>query len=403
VFGRLRSLPLTFLGAVVLALAQNFSALELHGPGWSRVTLSLPGIFLFAALLLLPEAKLTVGRMVGRRSPATPGLTASLARAALFVGAVVMVARVAPGARVADITLALVYGVLLLSLVALTGLSGQISLCQYVFLALGAWAMGSLGGGSTFGGLVAAAAVCVPVGLLVALPAIRLQGLYLALVTFGFAVISQTLVFDDPHIFGRHNVAVGRPRLLGVDFAGDRAFLALCGAAFAVVAEGVLAIKRGPIGRRLAAMRDSQAACATLGLDVRRQKLLIFAVSAAIAGLAGALYGGQQTTAGGTIQFQPVNNIVLFLFAVVGGITTVSGALIGGALFALLPLLQSQHQQWAGLVFAAIAAAAIGLGRQPNGIAGMVYERFARVGRRPEVTAAPARAPADLEVTGAPA
>src|SRR3546814_7087728 len=80
-------------------------------------------------------------------------------------------------------------------------------------------------------------------------------------------------------------------------------------------------------------MRDSPAACATLGLDIRRTKLAVFALSSAIAGLAGALYGGLGFTAG-QLDFEPLYNVLLFLFAVVGGITTVTGALFGGLLFA---------------------------------------------------------------------
>jgi branched-chain amino acid transport system permease protein len=153
----------------------------------------------------------------------------------------------------------------------------------------------------------------------------------------------------------------------------------------------VLWLKRGPFGRRLAAMRDSQAACATLGLDVRRTKLFVFATSAFVAGLAGALFGGLNSTAG-SIQFDPINNIVLFLFAVVGGITTVTGALIGGALFALLPVVQSKQPDLAGLVFAGVAVGAISLGRQPNGLAGMLFEKLPVRGRRPsrsDATAVP--------------
>ena len=100
---------------------------------------------------------------------------------------------------------------------------------------------------------------------------------------------------------------------------------------------------------------------------------MVFALSAFIAGVAGALFGGLGASAG-TIQFEPINNIVLLLFAVVGGVTTVTGALIGGALFALLPLVQIGVPDQAGFVFAGIAVAAVALGRQPNGVAGLLYE-----------------------------
>src|SRR3546814_11984429 len=101
-------------------------------------------------------------------------------------------------------------------------------------------------------------------------------------------------------------------------------------------------------------MRDSPAACATLGLDIRRTKLAVLALSSAIAGLAGALYGGLGFTAG-QLDFEPLYNVLLFLFAVVGGINHVTGALFGGLLFAGLPPAQSKPPERAGPVFAGTA------------------------------------------------
>jgi branched-chain amino acid transport system permease protein len=150
-------------------------------------------------------------------------------------------------------------------------------------------------------------------------------------------------------------------------------FFVLCAIVFTLMAIGILALKRGPLGRRLAALRDSQAACATLGLDVRRTKLVVFSMSAFIAGISGALFGGLNAF-NSVVQFDRINNIVLLLFAVVGGITTVTGAFIGGSLFALLPYVQSEYPDQAGLVFAAVAVAVVALGRQPNGVAGMLFE-----------------------------
>ena len=235
--------------------------------------------------------------------------------------------------------------------------------------------MGNVAGGNSILGLAAAAAVAVPLGVLVALPALRLQGLYLALSTFAIAVASRELIFNNNRIFGISNQKVGRLEVLGIDFGGNRMFIVLCAGVFAVVGVGVLALRRSAFGRRLSAMRDSPAACATLGLDIRRTKLIVFCASSAIAGLAGGLFGGLNTTVG-TIDFESVNNVVLFLFAFVGGVTTISGALIGGVLFALLPLVQSESPSLAGLVFAGVAVAAVLLGKQPNGMAGLLYERL---------------------------
>ncbi len=400
VVGKLKSLPLTFAGAIALGLMKNHALVTLpQTDGWASFRLAIPGIFLFFALLLVPAAKLSVGRIVGRRAPAVPGLRASLVRGALFVGFVALLANLGPADRLADMTRAMIYALLLLSVVVLTGFSGQTSLCQYVFLAIGAWAMGKSFGGDSLAGMGLAGLAAVPLGVLVAIPALRLQGLYLALVTFGFAAVSRDLVLQNSRIYGKGNVAVGRLELLGLDFSGNKAFLILCTLVFVLAAVGILALKRGAFGRRLAAMRDSQAACVTLGLDVRRTKLAVFALSAFVAGVAGALFGGLGASAG-TIQFEPINNIVLLLFAVVGGVTTMTGAVIGGTLFALLPLIQSEQPSQAGLVFAGIAVAAVALGRQPNGLAGMLFEwlRGVRTADRGRLVSRDG-----VEVAGAPA
>jgi branched-chain amino acid transport system permease protein len=381
VVGKLKSLPLTFAGAIALGvLKQHASFLLPSTSTWQSVRIAIPGIFLFAALLLVPAAKLTVGRVVGAKAPRVPSLPSSVVSGAVFVAATFVLAQVAPGDRMLDITTAFVYAVLLLSLVLLTGYSGQVSLCQYVFVAIGAWAMGTYFGGNSLLGMVLAGVVAVPLGVIVALPALRLQGLYLALVTFAFASVADDALIKNEHFYGTSAVNVGRLRLFGIDFDDPKAFLVLCAIVFAVLSVALLAVKRGQFGRRLAALRDSQAACATLGLDVRRVKLAVFACSAFIAGVAGALFGGLKSPAD-QIQFNPINNIVLLLFAVVGGVTTVTGAFIGGALFALLPYIQSEYPDQGGLVFAGVAVAVVALGRQPNGLAGMLYEAVTGRGR----------------------
>jgi branched-chain amino acid transport system permease protein len=221
-------------------------------------------------------------------------------------------------------------------------------------------------------------------------------------VTFALAQISQAVIFQDTRIYGSGGITVGRLELFGIDFASDEAFAVLCAIVFALVAIGVLALRRGPFGRRLSAMRDSQAACATLGLDVRRTKLAVFILSSAIAGLAGALHGGLGFTAS-QLEFEPLYNVLLFLFAFVGGITTVTGALLGGVLFAALPLVQSDYPEYAGLVFAAIALTALALGKQPNGMAGLVYSWVGRGTSRRGPRAAPAIEGAEVPPAGAPA
>ncbi|MDQ2649491.1 MAG: ABC transporter permease [Actinomycetota bacterium] len=402
VFGRLRSLPLTFLGAITLGLVQAYAVNGFpNSELWNHLATGIPGIFLFLVLLGLPDAKLTVGRLVGRDVPRVPTLGQSLLRGALFIPVVVLVTGVA-GDYVLDVDRALIYATLILSVVLLTGYSGQISLAQYVFFGLGAFAMGKTAGGDSILGMGAAALIAVPVGVVMALPTIRLQGIYLALVTFASAQVFRDVVFQDTRMYGSGGVLIGRLELFGLEFDSNRAFGVLCGVVFTLVAIIVLALRRGAFGRRLAAMRDSQAACATLGLDVRRTKLAVFAIASAIAGLAGALYGGLGYTAS-QLDFEPLYGVLLFLYAYVGGITTVTGALIGGSLFAALPLVQSERPELAGLVFAVIAVAAVALGRQPNGIAGLIFGYQAKAKARPERRAIAAPTVTSREVADVPA
>jgi len=405
--GKLKSLPLTFAGAIGLGLAQSYydwASLELElGGVWQRVKPAIPTIFLFIFLIALPSARLSVGRLVGARTPPVPSLERSLRWGIGFVAVTALMAPLIPDDNLSDVTRGVVNGVIMLSLVVLTGYSGLVSLGQLVFVGLGAWAMAVIGGGDSILGMLGAAAVAVPIGALIALPSLRLQGLYLALSTFAFAVMSVALIFQDPHIFGDGNRLVGRLDLFGLSFAGDRMFLVLCALCFAAIGIGLLALKRSAFGRQLTAMRDSQSACATLGLDIRRQKLLVFMLSAAIAGLAGALLGGQKSTFGG-IDVDAFNNLPLFLLAVVGGITTVSGALIGGAMLALLPLVQSEFPDLGGVVFLVIGASAIALGKQPSGIVGVFSEKWERwraelFGSQPPATAAAITTGGEMDIT----
>jgi branched-chain amino acid transport system permease protein len=388
IVGKLRSLPMTFAGALALGIIENLAIGYLpEGSFVSRLRPSLPTLFFFVALLALPEERLRVGRVVGRSTPRVPTMRESVLRAAGFVVVAIVFGSIVSTSSLPDMTLGLIYALIMLSLVVLSGYSGQVSLSQLTFVGFGAWAMSHVAGGNSLLGMVAAAAIAIPVGAVIALPALRLQGIYLALLTFAVAILADFLVFNDKAFFGAGNVEVGRLDVFGLSFKSIHAYFVLSAIAFAAVGVGVLALRRGSFGRTLAAMRDSPAACATLGLDVRRTKLVVFMLSAAIAGLGGAFIGGLRGTVG-TIDFAPLNNLPLYLLAVVGGVTTVSGAFIGGGLFALLPFVQSRYPSLAGLVFLGIGVTAVSLGRQPNGLAGMLSQRFADA-RKPPRRAAP--------------
>jgi branched-chain amino acid transport system permease protein len=415
--GRLTSLPMTFVGALLLGLIQELTNVTwlaeffeglLPGEGtFTRVQLAIPGIFLVVAMLLVPSARLTAGRIVGRDEPAVPSLRGSLLSAAGLVAGVAVLTSVLPSDVHGDVVRGLVVATISLSLVALTGLSGQVSLTQYLFVGIGAFVTGKYFGGDSVFGMLLGGLVAAAIGVIVALPAVRLRGLHLALSTFGIALIGREAILGDPRVFGLAGLSVGRPEVFGISMQSDAAFAVWCAVVFSVLAVAVGALRRSWFGRQLTAIRDSELAAATLGLRVRAVKVAIFGFSAFIAGCSGALFGGASGAVQGT-QFEPVTSLVIVLFAFVGGITTVGGALLAGVLFALLGYAESNIADLAGLVFVAIGAAAIGLGRQPNGLAGVLFDALGRarttrtsIGERARSLRPSARRPT-LELEGTP-
>ena len=336
--GRLTSLPMTFVGVLLLGLCQELTNVSWLWPSsdvFLRLRLAIPGLFLVAAVLLVPSFRLSAGRVIGRHQPPVPTVRRALLAGAALVTLVWLAGVLSPDSMHVHVVRALVYATIALSLVALTGLSGQISLTQYLFVGIGAFVTGEVFGGGTVLGMLAGGAIAAALGVLVALPAIRLRGLHLALSTFGVALAGREVLLGDRRIFGLGGLLVGRPHLLGLSTSSDAAFAVWCAVVFSALAVAICAVRRSSYGRRLTAVRDSEVAAGMLGMRVRSVKLAVFAFSGFIAGCAGALFGGLQGAVDGN-QFDPLNSLVIVLFAFVGGITTVTGAVIGGVLFAAL-------------------------------------------------------------------
>jgi len=309
--GKLKSLPLTFAGAMLLGLADNYAVWKLP-TNLQYLKPVLPTIFLFIVLLVLPQARLKAGRVAAvRKTPRVASRNEALVGAVALVVVGFIVSRLLGPADLTFAGQGMAYAIVMLSLVLLTGYAGQTSLAQLTFVGIGAFCMGKYFGGASPLGILLAAVVCAVVGAIVALPALRLSGLYLALSTLAFAQGMSFLFFNKALGVGGR-LAVGRPKMLGVSFAGDRAFFVLLCVTFALLAIGVLAIRRGRFGRMLVAMKDSPAACATLGINITFAKLAVFAISSAIAGVGGAFYGGLRSQIGPS-DFEALNSIVLLL------------------------------------------------------------------------------------------
>jgi branched-chain amino acid transport system permease protein len=264
------------------------------------------------------------------------------------------------------------YGIVMLSLVLLTGYGGYVSLAQFTFAGVGAVAYSKLDQPNLLG-LLLAALIAAAVGALVAIPVLRLTGLYLALATLAFAQLMDKLVFQASFAYEIGNpLHAERLSILGLKFSGTGEYTVLMTVFFVAIALLVISVRRGRLGRMLIAMRDSQAACGTLGLDLRWMRVGLFASSAGIAGLAGALFAGLRgTTVAADFQF--FSSLLLLLMAVVWGVTSVTGALLGGVFLMYLPVAQSNNPSIAGLLFVLLGVGAVVVGRDPNGLANKLF------------------------------
>jgi branched-chain amino acid transport system permease protein len=368
--GRLTSLPWTAIGAIALGLLVSYARGYLPTGGLlEQLEPSLPMLFLFLLLVFVPAARLRAGSRQGAWRPAVPGLQRSVVSAVGLVVAAALLARVLSDGNVALASRAMVLAVTLLSLVLLTGYSGQVSLCHLTFLGIGAYAMGRWGHGTLLG-VVLAVGLATVVGAVLALVTSRLQGLYLALATFAFAKAMDESFFTR-ELGSGGTMTVRRLRLPGLPVLDDRGYLVACTVVFAAGAVAVLAVRRGRWGRQLTAVSDSEAAAATLGLNPRVTKVVVFAASAGLAGLSGALYGGLQGTVSPN-DFAVLGSLSLLLALRIGGVSTVTGAVIGAASVAYFPLMQAHVPSEVQLAYLLTGLAAVSLGRDPDGFGGQL-------------------------------
>jgi branched-chain amino acid transport system permease protein len=396
VVGRLQSLPLTFAGALVLGVAQGMiqGYLPSSNEFVQHLRPSLPFVLLFVALLLRRETRLPE-RVRTHSEPAPPPVRTTIAIGLAAVAVAIPLSGMLSDYQRIIGSKALVFAAIVLSLVLLTGLSGQVSLMQLSFAGIGAVTLAKLPDGMPYViALAISAAVAGLVGLIVALPAIRLRGIYLALSTLAFAILMDDLVFGNRSVLGGGTtLAVPRPSLFGAHFDSERSFFVVVAVVAVVYANIFLLVRRSNFGRTLAAMRDSPNACQMLGMNLTAIKLRVFGLSALMAGAAGALVGGLQARVG-QLDFLWQRSLSVLLVGTIFGITSVSGAFIGALFFVVLPELASKTDAAGGSL--AIQPLVIGLlamatARRPEGIAGQLRARvrplITRVGalRSPEV------------------
>ena len=275
----------------------------------------------------------------------------------------------------------------------LTGYAGQISLGHGALLATGAFAAGLATSGAglpMWVGLPIAAVVSGLVALLIGFPALRLRGLYLAVVTitFGYAMYNSVLRFD---VFtgGSAGVQVTR-RLFGSVTITDQAQM-LAAALVVLLLAWLLDsnVTRTRLGRAFRTIRESEPVAESFGVDVARYKLTAFVLSGALAGVAGAVIGFTVYLVNSETFFPSVGvdySLILVIVVVVGGLGSRAGAVIASFLLALFPFVIGKYLGNTSPLYglAPIIGAALlmyTVARHPGGFAGALRERRERRGR----------------------
>jgi branched-chain amino acid transport system permease protein len=375
IIGGLANIGWTYVGGLGLGVAASLMTayFPYNNQFLQGLPPSLPFIVLFIALVVMRRERQALQKVRGLVAdiPASP--RSIVTWALIFVA---VMAALAPGmSSFASFVVAsgLVYGAILLSMVLLTGLAGQVSLCQFSFVGIGAITMIHLSHHMPYAVAALIATVFTGVvGALIALPALRLRGLYVALITFAFALMCDNLVFSSSTLLGSAGQAIPAPAptIFGLTMKPGVSYVIAGAVLAAIFAIAIQFARRGKFGRALTALRDSPEAAAALGLNLARTKLTVFGISAAMAGLAGCLYAGLESQVGGT-QFSYLISLTALLILAIQGVGAVPGAILGGAFYAFFYLVLPQWITSTAVVNAiqpiAIGLAVLGLLKNPEG------------------------------------
>jgi ABC-type branched-subunit amino acid transport system ATPase component/ABC-type branched-subunit amino acid transport system permease subunit len=325
-------------------------------------------------------------------------------RLPLLSGAVALLAGCLPlvfvhGASQQELwTRVVLYAMVAVSLTVLTGWAGQLSLGQFAFVGLGAMTTAALVRQGV--GFAPAVGIAALVGgaaaLVVGAPALRIPGLFLAVTSLAFAVAASSWLLSRS-IFLHGDASVTMPRAVVGSFslAPQRTYYVVCFAALLIVLVVVSRLRRSGFGRSLIAVRDNERAAAAMGLSPARVKLTAFAISGAIAGLAGGLLAGLYVTFGAE-RFTATESLQVVAIAVIGGLASVTGTVLGALFVVGLPVAFSDSPNVALLTSG--AGLLVLLLFVPGGLVQLLFSMrdalFARVARGlppPTPAARPAR------------
>jgi branched-chain amino acid transport system permease protein len=334
------------------------------------------------------------GELIDKRLPVVP-VPERLTRTVLIAAAVCAVALVVfPYDFRQALTTSMIGAIILMSYVVITGYVGQLSVVQLALSGVAGFTLSHLvvdaGIGFPWSPLIAVA-VAVALGLITGVSALRVRGVSLAVVTLAAAIAMEQFIFVNS-IWGAGSSGspVPSPRLFGVNIGPTAPFRGLDGnlpspvfgffvlAVTAAVGLFVANLRRTNLGRRMIAVRANERAAAAAGVHVRNVKLIAFAISSGIAGIAGVMYGYNFGSVSAT-RFAALMALGLIAFAYIGGITMVSGAVIAGMITteALFP---HAFEKWLGLsgnwaLLVGGLALILTLRIHPEGIAGASHAR----------------------------
>ncbi len=389
--GDLANVPMALVGGVLLGVVEGLGS-GYFSPSSVWHTGLLPAIpFLLLAVLLVTRPRLrslenSDDPLSGCDPPPRPSIVATRGREldrvirvggrVLVLGTVVSVLTWVPGNWAFTLTLGLVYSVIFLSITLVTGMGGEVSLCQATFAGAGAFIAGQLAvhhGVPILLGVFIGALGALLIGAVGALPALRLRGLPLALLTLALALLADNVVFPYSWAGGpADGLIVPRPLIGSISLAttSSRGFFVLALIALVICVVGVKLLQRATVGRYLDALRASPLGAESVGINPSAAKVLIFALSAAMAGFGGALFGSLQQSITPT-DFNYQFSLIFVVVVVTTGVRTVEGAIQAGMGFVVLQqLLTYLPGRWgsSGVAVVLFAFSALTYASHPEGV-----------------------------------
>ena len=386
-FARLTSIPMALLGGLLLGILQGILAGYLPtnaGEFWNIVSTglrpSLPFVVLFVLLLFWPglRQKAELADPLAGVDPPPPGLAAAERSRGLTIGtwtfgAIFVVAAVIVSLTSLDafwliiVTKAVIFSLIFLSITVITGMAGQISLCQATFAAVGCLTTAQLADnlGSPLLSLLVGIVFAAIIGALVAIPSLRLGGIYLALATLAFGLMFDSVIVPIKSVGGGQLPAqAARPEFLD----DNKVFFIFVIVLLVGVGTLVALVRRGTTGKFLDALRGSETAATALGISAARARVIAFALSAGIAGLGGGLLTLHEEQANYTANFVPFFGLFWLVLVVTLGARTVEGAIQAGLAFTLFPELLKTLGLPGAIQFVLFGLSAIAYAKHPEGI-----------------------------------